>query len=191
MCNKPLVNRWQKRFCSRDCTNLWKKGKVFSKDTCFKEGSTPWNLGTKKTWTKECKNCKEQFEAYYERLKFCSIRCSSNYLHKGKTVSKSTISKIIETKKNEDPLYGSRTTEARKHRSSSRWRKWRETVFERDNYTCQKCETTGGYLEPHHITTVKECLEIGDINMIYNIDNGLTLCRKCHMITHGWTIRGD
>lgn len=30
-----------------------------------------------------------------------------------------------------------------------RYIKWREKVFERDNYTCQECEQRGGNLESH------------------------------------------
>jgi len=71
------------------------------------------------------------------------------------------------------------------------WRIWRERVFERDDYTCQRCGIRSGngkavYLEPHHKITVKECVDEGLYNLIYDVDNGLTLCRSCHKQVHGW-----
>jgi hypothetical protein len=69
---------------------------------------------------------------------------------------------------------------------------WRSKVFERDNWTCQTCGNRGCYLEAHHrkelikivseqnIKTVKDaknCQELWDIN------NGVTLCKNCHNLT--------
>ena len=36
-------------------------------------------------------------------------------------------------------------------RRSSKFFQWRKQVFERDNYTCQKCGKRGGELHPDHI----------------------------------------
>jgi len=68
-----------------------------------------------------------------------------------------------------------------KLRSSSQWKYWRKDVFERDNYTCQDCNTKGCLLHPHHIIPVKECLQLDFQEMIFNVDNGLTLCYDCHL----------
>ena len=58
-------------------------------------------------------------------------------------------------------------------------------VFERDGYTCQKCgDSTGGNLNAHHILNHKD-----NPNVRYSIDNGITLCEKCHREfhkTYGW-----
>lgn len=52
---------------------------------------------------------------------------------------------------------------------------WRKIVFERDNYTCQCCGDRGGYLEADHIMPWAYFKELR-----YEIENGQTLCRKCH-----------
>lgn len=61
---------------------------------------------------------------------------------------------------------------------------WRELVFERDDYTCQKCFSRNGNgkkikLNSHHILNFSNNEELR-----FNIDNGITLCRKCHYEFH-------
>lgn len=56
---------------------------------------------------------------------------------------------------------------------------WRKQVFERDDYTCQACGEYGGKLRAHHLDgyhwAVKER---------FDIENGITLCKKCHKNFH-------
>jgi len=59
------------------------------------------------------------------------------------------------------------------------WRIWRKQVFERDNYTCQKCNTVGWELHPHHIQNYSQYPELR-----YVVDNGVTLCKDCHYDFH-------
>lgn len=60
------------------------------------------------------------------------------------------------------------------------WKIWRESVFRRDGYSCQECGRVGCYLEPHHIITLNE-----DLTKAFEINNGITLCRPCHIKTIG------
>lgn len=71
---------------------------------------------------------------------------------------------------------GNKIKDPRKRlRASKKYKDWREKVFKRDNWTCQDCGIVGGYLEAHHIKSWK-CYP----KLRYIIDNGKTLCLKCH-----------
>lgn len=60
------------------------------------------------------------------------------------------------------------------------YKNWRRAVFERDDYTCQnkECGHRGGDLEAHHVKPWSTFPELR-----YSVDNGLTLCLKCHRKT--------
>lgn len=52
---------------------------------------------------------------------------------------------------------------------------WRKTVLERDDYTCQYCNTRGCTLRVHHKDGYHWCEQ-----RRLDIDNGVTLCNFCH-----------
>lgn len=56
---------------------------------------------------------------------------------------------------------------------------WRKSVFEKDNYTCQKCGCRGGNINAHHINGWA-----WDIKNRNNPDNGIVLCEHCHKKYH-------
>lgn len=74
------------------------------------------------------------------------------------------------------------------------YKNWRNKVYEKDNYICQNCGyDKGKILNAHHnkffckiiiennITTIEEAK---DCQELWNIDNGITLCKKCHIEIH-------
>lgn len=82
-------------------------------------------------------------------------------------------------------------------RSSGVYKNWRKSIYQRDSYTCQECGKVGGRLECHHIKPLS--VMIGEhINLpldgflkleeFWSLDNGVTLCKKCHTMTdsYGW-----
>jgi len=101
-----------------------------------------------------------------------------------------------------NPFYiDGRTSLAQGIRRIDEYKFWRTRVYQRDNYTCQECFVRGGDLEVHHIKEfniiLKEFLKqysqfspIEDKETLirlaityapfWNIDNGKTLCLKCH-----------
>jgi len=67
-------------------------------------------------------------------------------------------------------------------------KEWRKKVFERDNFTCQKCNN-GGYIEAHHINPIREIIKESEIKtykdieickILWDINNGITYCINCH-----------
>ncbi len=70
---------------------------------------------------------------------------------------------------------GGVTSEVMKIRKSFQYREWRDKVFKRDGYTCQKCGAIGGPLEGHHIKPFSKFPELR-----FSVENGITVCKKCH-----------
>ena len=66
-----------------------------------------------------------------------------------------------------------------KIRNSKKYKYWRESVFQRDGYICQKCFEYGGKLNAHHIKMFSTHKELR-----FDINNGITLCKKCHIEVH-------
>jgi len=87
------------------------------------------------------------------------------------------------------PLYGS-------IRELYEYRKWRDSIFERDNYICILCGKRGGDIQADHFP--KMFIDIITENKIdtieraqgcdalWNLQNGRTLCIKCHRGTFNW-----
>jgi hypothetical protein len=74
---------------------------------------------------------------------------------------------------------GGITSENNRIRTGIETRLWREAVFARDNFTCQKCKIKGNYLTPHHIQNFSQFIELR-----FAIDNGITFCINCHKEFH-------
>lgn len=58
---------------------------------------------------------------------------------------------------------------------------WRIKVFTRDGYKCVRCGSNHN-IEAHHIIRVADDPEG---KHIFDVDNGETLCKECHMKEHG------
>ncbi len=123
----------------------------------------------------KCKNCKKDFNNGHLKAKFCSLGCRNkwrvgerNNLWKGGTSS----------------WYN-------KMQASKEWSEWRTKVFERDDYTCQHCGYRRGmgfrtrFLHPHHVKSATQYKLL-----VFDIDNGLTLCHSCHGKVHYRSIVG-
>jgi hypothetical protein len=171
----------------------------------FQKGSIPWNK-TNGVYIK-CGNCNIDMRIepnQVGRKKFCSKSC----FYKGRELkglfepghsdfvppesrghSEETRKKLSEAQRKTDrrgpnnPLWkGGLRAERKIAMGRYEYQDWRKAVFGRDNYTCQSCGVRGGYLEADHI---KPWCAFPDLR--YDVDNGRTLCRPCHVKqdTHG------
>ena len=109
---------------------------------------------------------------------------------RGRRQSPETVAKILRTKRERGSLSrGSRHWNWKGGRPWERYRderyvRWRTDVLSRDGYRCRicgrQCRKSERGLAAHHIRPYA-----ADIEGRYDIANGLTLCRSCHMRLHG------
>ncbi len=79
-------------------------------------------------------------------------------------------------------------------RTTFQYRQWRSDVYTRDDYTCQLCGERGKIINAdHYPKTFKQIIVENDIKTIqdafscdelWNINNGRTLCKPCHIKRH-------
>lgn len=126
---------------------------------------------------------KKQTKEWKKKLK---ERMKGNKYSLGVIASKETRIKKSEVKKGKNHWnwQGGKTSENHRIRGSIEIRLWRESVFARDNWACQKCENRNGkgkaiILHSHHIKNFAEIKELQT-----SIENGITLCKKCHKQFH-------
>lgn len=100
--------------------------------------------------------------------------------NKGKRLSIQTRLKMSQSRIGEKCNFwkGGVTTLNKSIRSGLKYRLWRESVFKRDNWTCQMCNTHGGELQADHIKPFAYFPKLR-----FEISNGRTLCVPCHKQT--------
>ena len=106
--------------------------------------------------------------------KFCSRKCYQIW-QKGKTKLSGFKLNALRGK-NHPNWKGGLTKKSIIIRNSPKMKEWRNSVFKRDDYTCQKCRLRGVFLEAHHIKPFA-LFE----NLRFDISNGVTLCKPCHL----------
>ena len=178
---KSKIINGEGKFCSRECQGIWQSKYLSGKNS--------------KLWKKikvKCIICGKKFDAIPSNIKkgyskYCSRGCKGiggrdSNSHFWKDGATSVYDKI---------------------RKSKKYNTWRKSVFERDNYTCQNCNTKSAkgnpvYLHAHHIkrfsfilNDMKQKYPLLLANDLYegysdlwNINNGITLCVKCHKLKH-------
>lgn len=133
------------------------RGKKFNKK--HKENLSKAHTGKKKPWA----------------------LCKCGGWNKGKKMSEETRKKMSESNKREKSYLwkGGITPINAEIRNGIEFRLWREAVFARDNWTCQKYGIKGIKLHPHHIQNFAQFPELR-----FAIDNGITLSEKSHKEFH-------
>jgi 5-methylcytosine-specific restriction endonuclease McrA len=75
---------------------------------------------------------------------------------------------------------GGVSEEYRLARTSEKNSTFRKSVFSRDAYTCRRCgDSKSGKFVAHHILNFSNHPKLR-----FCVDNGVTLCRKCHVLFH-------
>lgn len=140
---------------ARNCGHLTRKGRLW----CYK--CAPVRGDTNRT----CVFCGSQFEVAHPstRRKTCSEECKRLHWSAHQKGEKS------------HRWRGGKTEENRLLRKGIKYTMWRESVFQRDNFTCVFCGQKGGRLTADHIKPWALYPHIR-----FDPNNGRTLCRPCH-----------
>jgi hypothetical protein len=148
--NKPPSLIKEKNFCDRNCmANYMKTGETVK---CYVCG-------------KEFYKIKSQIDRSEKH--FCSEKCKCEH----QTTLRGELS----------PQYNPNLTDEERivNRDYIEYTEWRNKVFERDNYTCQRCGKRQGDINAHHLNGYHWYKEGRT-----DVNNGVTLCSWCHKEFH-------
>lgn len=189
---------WEKRkYCSYKCARLDRVG----------ENHPMWKGGRK---VLICKNCSKEYKTKHKREEsnFCSKKCNTLYhapkmignkyrsglspYNKGTKLSEEGREKLslahigINAGERNSNWKGGITPENLKIRGSTEYKKWRKSVFKRDNYTCQHCgdRSAIGNKVILHADHIKQFAFYPELR--FDVNNGRTLCVPCHKKTPTW-----
>lgn len=135
------------------------------------EKSYMWKGGLPK-----CIDCGKELKSYLSKR---CVKCEGR-LHSGK---------------NSPSWKGGVTKIDKLCRNMPEYKQWRSDVFQRDNWTCKTCNVNGIYVTAHHIKGFNKILKENNIKTIeearkcfelWDINNGITLCEKCHSLTDNY-----
>lgn len=153
-------------------------GKKFSDDhkhklSLAKKGK-PWP-GTHFTWKGQCLS--EEHKAHL----------------RGRKISEKTRAKLSGA--NKPNWKGGISKIDKRCRIIKEYIQWRSDIFKRDNWTCKICNTNKCYVTAHHIKSftkiikeynIKTLDEARNCGELWDINNGITLCEKCHSLTDNY-----
>jgi len=195
----------------------WNKGKKMSED--FKRkvslaqiGRVGWNKGkkTSEETKKKISNAHKGKVFSEEHKKNISKVRKEKMKNQGFLNSPETIEKIRQdnlknprrywlgkhnkhmSKENNPNWQGGISSLQNSIRSTLEYRQWRTAVFERDDYTCQKCHKRGGTLNADHRIpfafilskfSIKNRESALKCSLLWSVKNGKTLCEGCHRKT--------
>lgn len=132
-----------------------------------RKGIPSWNKGKKNIYSEETrKSISKSVSEYLKHnpINFTEeVRKKIGDAHRGEksTFWKGGVSKINRSERKiitETPEYN----------------KWRRIIFERDDFTCQKCKKRGGKLRCHHIKKFSDYPKLR-----LELLNGITICERC------------
>lgn len=153
-CNLNCRNKWIGEYRVGENSANWQGGKVVVKCSCCGKDILRYK-------------CEESKSENY----FCSKECE------GKWKSENTRG---ENSWNYNPNLTEEDRQLNEGRHSDfSYKRWRDKVFKRDDYTCQLSGKRGGKLNAHHLNGWN-----WDKEHRNDIDNGITLCEELHKLFH-------
>lgn len=141
-----------------------------------KKGKIPWNKGLKKS----------RGEIFYGKPLTEETKRKISLANTGKKRTFESKRKMSLAKKGKmvgpaHPRWKGGFSEESLVRGSLDYKEWRGAVYRRDYYRCLICgiHCVSGNIVAHHINPFKTYPHIR-----FDVDNGITLCRKHHLLVH-------
>lgn len=154
-------------------------------ETLKRKGFRPPSMRGRKQKPRSKEHCKKISDSKKGHSVSAETRLKISNSIKGRKLSDETKKKIgLANKGEKSHLWKGGVTESHQLiRSSTEYKLWRKSVFERDDYTCIWCGAKNGggrtvILQADHIKPFALYPELR-----FAIDNGRTLCRECHRTT--------
>lgn len=190
-------------FCSKECYKEYvtKTSITYKCEICGKEkmmSKSNYNKSKHHYCSYRCsrigfsKNYRGEDSPNYEGITQICMQCGNEYLSKKSTIGRNKMNFCSRECKNKwqsenirglsHPNYKPEMSKKERieRREYTEYWDWRKTVYERDNFTCQCCGDNKGHnLRAHHYMNYSKYKELRT-----DIDNGITLCDKCHRKFH-------
>lgn len=168
-------------FCNCECYNIFHKvkSKNFTCEFCGKKFESKNFTNANRFCSRECYN---KFHAIKNKERVCPV-CSTTFIAKaseGKYCSRECYNKDRHMPKSNKhwKWKGGIISEDEQLRKSIKYTNWREEILKRDKHKCVYCSSQKD-LNAYHIYSWKFYP-----NLRFNIDNGITVCKECHMKIH-------
>jgi hypothetical protein len=200
------IRKKRGRFCSHKCKYLYFKGE---KNPIWGDKNPNWGGGKPTRICKRCgKVFQRTDDSRRGKGKYCSTKCYWESLTFGVSRFCKICGKKIWVRPSrpnhqycsqwcagrdkigeKSPLWNGMTPIVTSIRKLFEYRQWRSDILQRDNYICQECGIRGGNLEAHHIKPFWKIIKENNIKTkeeamvcdeLWNLNNGITLCVKCH-----------
>ncbi|MHA2040165.1 MAG: hypothetical protein ACW98X_27510 [Promethearchaeota archaeon] len=162
-------------YCNRRCMGEHRK-KFLSG-----ENHPSWKGGCV---TVVCATCNKNFEIKRHALNennFCCQKCLGQWLSKNHSGENSWL------------WQGGKNDLQNTIRKSTKMKEWVRSIFERDDFTCKKCNDGSNNLNAHHLKSLAQILRDNNISTIeealvcdelWDLKNGETVCYDCHCSFH-------
>ena len=179
-----------RKFCSKEC--YWKYASLFPYPTTFQKGHK--GFGTPESYTKQAIKMKIIMKGKYKGERHSPATEFKKGIHNN--VGKNNPMYGIRGSKN--PKWTGNSPLSLSIRKSPEYNEWRSIIFDKDNYACQVCYTKNVkgkrvYLYAHHLISFLTIIKKNKISTLqnainckelWNTENGVVLCRKCHYSFH-------
>lgn len=112
----------------------------------------------------------------------CTCHCGNTFVSTSEHIKEGTIKSCgckRWLKGKDSPNWVEGLDASLRSRDNAEYTQWRLKVYEKDNYICQCCGESKVKLNAHHLKSFTRFPEVR-----YDINNGVTLCEKCHKEFH-------